>query len=88
MYYSIQASILSFGLNTRSYTGYMVSWRIVQKAGLALINFFNPIRSRLFCCLNVQEGIIRDPPEPSGSLQASSMKLSTVIELLKAYQNT
>ena len=49
---------------------------------------FNPIRSRLFYRLKVQEGVFRDPPKISGTIEVSPMKLCTVIVLLKVYQNT
>ena len=41
--------------------------------------YFNPIQAR---------GVFRYPLKISATIQASPMKLSTVIVLLKAYQNT
>ena len=51
-------------------------------------DFFNPIRSGLFYRLKVQEGVRRDPLKISRTIEGSLMKLSTLIALLKVYQNT
>ena len=45
-------------------------------------------RPGFFYRLKVQEGSLGTPLMISGTIKASSMKLCTVIALLKAYQNT
>ena len=42
----------------------------------------------IFYCLNVGEGVFRDPLKISETFQGSSMKLCKVIVILKVYQNT
>ena len=50
----------------------------------------NPIQARLFYRFKDArgEGVFRDPLMISVTIKASPMKLSTVIVILKAYQNT
>ena len=48
----------------------------------------NPIQARLFLPFKGPRGSLGTPLMISGTIKASSLKLCTVIVLLKVYQNT
>ena len=58
--------------------------------GSSFVIPLNLIHARLFYCLKVQEWIFSNlsPFMITGTIQASPMKLCTVMVLLEAYQNT
>ena len=58
-----------------------------DSGGMLPRKIFNPIRSRLFYRFKGPGGVFRDPPKISGTIEGSSMKLCTLIPLLKVYQN-
>ena len=57
---------------------------MLRSNGNQALTLFGP---GLFYRFKVQEGVFREPPKISGTIEGSSVNLCTLIALLKVYQN-